>query len=318
VTRRVEKARRLAPWLGAVALLAVVFWRVDLAATLRAFAAADWQRFVLAALPFTGLWLAIDAAALSRLVSRFHAPVGFRPMLRLRGASYLFLVFSYDAAQAALALALRRRLDVPLLALGGSFLFYYAIDLLTIAGLGLLGAGALPGPLGEALEPALAVMLAGLLGVLVLLTAIARLPDATRPAWLRGARLLETLRRVRPRDAAELVGWRVLFYGSFVAFAAVTLPAFGIDVPLRALVACVPVTLSIAALPITVSGIGSAQLAMLALYGAFAEPAAIVAYSLAHSASLIALRLPIGLLCWPAVAEAVAHPEPQLAGRSGT
>jgi len=318
VTGRAERARKLVPWLVAAALLALVFWRVDFAATLHAFAAADWRRFALAALPFAGLWLAIDAAALSRLVTRFHAPVGFRAMLRLRGASYLFLVFSYDAAQAALALALHRQHAVPLLALGGSFLFYYAIDLLTIAGLGLLGASALPGARAEALAAALSLLLAVVLGVLVALTALARLPDASRPPWLRGARPLETLRQVRLCDAAELIGWRVLFYASFVAFAAATLPAFGIHVPLRALVACVPVTLSIAALPITVSGIGSAQVAMLALYGAFAEPAAIVAYSLAHTASLIALRLPIGLVCWPAVAGTAARPEPQLAGRSGT
>jgi uncharacterized membrane protein YbhN (UPF0104 family) len=129
-------------------------------------------------------------------------------------------------------------------------------------------------------------------------------------------------RRARLLAAAELLGWRLLFYASFVAFAAATLPAFGIHVPLRALIACVPVTLSIAALPITVSGIGSAQVAMLALYGGFAEPAAIVAYSLAHTASLIVLRLPIGLCFWPALAGATTRPEvparTELAERSGT
>jgi hypothetical protein len=302
VTTRGKRLARLAPWPVAVALLAVVFWRVDLEATLGAFAAADWRRFALTALPFAALWLVIDAAALSRLVTRFHAPVDFRSMLRLRGGSYLFLVLSYDAAQAALALALHRRLRVPLVALGGTFLFYYGIDLLTIAGLGLAGASALPGLRAGALTAALGVLLAVVLGSLVLFGALTR--------------------RARLLAAAELLGWRVLFYASFVGFAAATLPAFGIHVPLRALVACVPVTLSIAALPITVSGIGSAQVAMLALYGAFAEPAAIVAYSLAHTASLIVLRLPIGLLFWPAVAGAAAHPTVQvrteLAGRSGT
>jgi multidrug transporter EmrE-like cation transporter len=302
VTTRGKKLARLAPWLAAAALLAVVFWRVDLEATLGAFAAADWKRFGLAALPFAALWLVIDAAALSRLVSRFHAPVDFGTMLRLRGGSYLFLVLSYDAAQAVLALALHRRLGIPLLALGGTFLFYYAIDLLTIAGLGLAGASALPGVRAEALTAVLAVLLAVVLGGLVLFGALKR--------------------RVRLRDAAELLGWRVLFYASFVGFAAATLPAFGIHVPLRALVACVPVTLSIAALPITVSGIGTAQVAMLALYGAFAEPAAIVAYSLAHTASLIVLRLPIGLLFWPSIAGVAPRPKVQVrtefAGRSGT
>jgi len=313
-----QTLRRLAPWLVAALLLAVVFLRVDLAATARALGAADWPRFALAALPFAALWLLIDAAALSRLVSRFHAPVDFASMLRLRGGTYLFLVLSYDAAQAALALALSRRLRVPLLALGGTFLFYYAIDLLTIAGLGSAGARAIPGARGAALRPALALLLGAVAVALVVGAWLARRKGDLGPRWLRGARLLETLRRATLRDAAELIGWRCLFYGSFVAFAAATLPAFGIHVPLAALVACVPVTLSIAALPITVSGLGSAQVAMLALYGGFADEAAIVAYSLAHTASLIALRLPIGLACWPAVAATASMDASQLTRRSET
>jgi hypothetical protein len=313
-----ERARRFAPWLAAALLLGVVFLRVDLAATGRALAAADWPRFALAALPFTGVWLLIDAAALSRLVTRFHAPVDFGAMLRLRGGTYLFLVLSYDAAQAALVFALSRRLGVPLLALGGTFLFYYGVDLATIAALGSAGAGALPGLRGEALRPVLALLLAGVVLALVLGARLARMPDARRPRFLRSAHVLDTLGRASWPDALELAGWRGLFYGSFVAFAAATLPAFGIHVPLAALVACVPVTLSIAALPITVSGLGSAQVAMLALYGGFADEARIVAYSLAYSASLVLLRLPIGLALWPAVtATAVAVSNP-MSSRSET
>jgi hypothetical protein len=312
VTAYATRPRRLAPWLAAALLLGLVFLRVEFGATARVLAGADWPRFLLSALPFAAVWLAIDAAALSRLVTRFHAPVRFRDMLRLRGGTYLFLVLSYDAAQAALALALSRRLRVPLLALGGSFLFYYAIDLTTIAGLGSLGALAIPGARGAALRPALAGMLMLVAGALAGGVWVARGEAERRPRWLAGARILATLRQVRLRDAAEWIGWRALFYGSFVVFAAATLPAFGIHVPLPALVACVPVTLSIAALPITVSGLGSAQVAMLALYGGFAAEPAIVAYSLAHSVSLIVLRLPIGLACWPALAAAAARtPDPQ-------
>jgi hypothetical protein len=295
--------RRLAPWLAAAALLAAVFVRVDLAATARALARADWPRFAAAAVPFALVWLALDAAALARLVTRFHAPVAWREMLRLRGATYLLLVLSYDAAQAALALALSRRLGVPLLALGGTFLFWYAIDLGTIAALGSLGALALPGALGAALRPALAGLLFLVAGALAGGAWLARAGRLPRP--LAEAKLLATLRRFGARDAAEWALWRVLFYASFVAFAAVTLPAFGIRAPLPALLACVPVTLSLSALPITVAGLGSTQVAMLALYGAFADEASIVAYSLAHGACLVVLRLPIGLVCWPALAAPV-------------
>jgi uncharacterized membrane protein YbhN (UPF0104 family) len=302
MTTRAHRIRRLAPWLAAALLLVVVFVRVDFGATVHAFASADWARFLLSALPFVAVWLALDVVSLSRLIARFHAPIGFREMLRLRGGSYLFLVLSFDAAQAALALALSRRLRIPVLALGGTFLFYYAIDVAAIAGLGALGAIAVPGARGVALRSALGALLVLVVGAFLV------------GAWLgrrSGARILDTLKRATRRDVAEWIGWRVLFHASFVGFAAATLPAFHIHVPLLALVACVPVTLSISALPITVAGLGSAQLAMLALYSGFADQTAIVAYSLAHSASLIVLRLPIGLACWPALA-VTASPVPNL------
>jgi hypothetical protein len=193
---------RLAPWLAAAALLGAVFLRVDFGATSRALGSADWPRFLAAAVPFAFVWLAIDAAALSRLVTRFHAPLAWREMLRLRGATYLLLVLSYDAAQAALALALSRRLGVPLLALGGTFLFWYAIDLATIAALGSLGALALPSALGAALRPALA-------GLFVLVASAlaggAWLARAGRSRVGAVARLvLRLVRRVRRRHAARV------------------------------------------------------------------------------------------------------------------
>jgi hypothetical protein len=293
-------ARRAGPWLLAAALLAVLVLRADEVEIARAFARADWMRFTLAALPFAFVWLFVDTAALTRLVTRFHAPIGFGTVARLRGATYLFLALSFHAAQAALAIALHRRLRVPLLALGGTFLFYYAIDLVAIAGLGGLGAAALPGALGAALRVGLGAMFALLCAGLLVLARLAR----NRPDARRGVALLDTLRRARLRDAAELLGYRLLFYASFIGFAAATMPAFGMRVPWRALLVSVPMVQSIAALPLTVSGIGSTQVAMLVLYAPFADEVTVLAYSLAHSASLLALRLPIGLVCWPSIANA--------------
>ena len=107
----------------------------------------------------------------------------------------------------------------------------------------------------------------------------------------------------------EFVAWRGLFYASFVAFAALSLPAFGIHVPLRALIGLVPVTMSIAALPVTVAGIGSTQAAMWTLYGPFGEPAAVLAYSLVYGATLVLFRLPIALVCLPAASDVLARRE---------
>lgn len=299
-----RRARALLPWLGAAVLLGVALTRADLGAAGHALARADWGRYAAAACAFAVGWLVLDSFVLARLVSRFHRPVRLRELLPLRGATYLLLALSYDAAQAALALGLHRRHGIALGALGGTFLFYYLVDVLTIAGLASAGALAAGGVLGAGLRTGLAAVAGTALLVLVALAAVSR--RAVRlPGWLRRSRVLETLGRARGRDAAEWMAWRVLFYGTFVGFAAVTMPAFGLHVPLAVLVPCVPVVMSVAALPISVSGLGSTQLAMLALYGDHAEASALLAYSLVYTATLVAVRLPIGLACLPLASDAL-------------
>ena len=303
--------RRIAAALASAALIALLFVRVEPAAVLAALLRGDWLRYTAVAAAFTLAWLAIDTFALARLVTRFHHPVSPRKMLPLRGATYLLMVISYDAAQAGLGLALHRRYGISGLAMGGTYLFYYLIDLTVIATLGTVGSRSLDGPLGAALRPALAALLAGVVALFALLELFARAPEEYVPRALRGARVLATLRRATPRDVFEFLAWRTLFYASFIAFAALSLPAFGVHVPLQALVALVPVVMSIAALPVTVAGLGSTQVAMWALYGPFGEPAAVLAYALVYGATLVLFRLPIALACLPAASDVLARRELQ-------
>jgi hypothetical protein len=295
------RALRSLPWLGGAALLALACWRVDLDRVLAALQGAAVARYLWIAAGFTALWLAIDCFVLARLLTRFHVPVSVRRLLPLRGASYLAMAVSYDAAQATLAFALHRRLALPLAALAGTFLFYYLTDLLTIGSLAALGSLAVPADLRRVLLPLLATGLAGLAGALLAARALGGLPPARLPSFLRGSRLLATLGAARARDVLEFALLRAGFYASFVAFAAASLPTFGIQVPLAALVAFVPLVMSVSALPITAAGIGSTQLMMGALYGRYADAEAVLAYSLVYTATLVLFRVPIGLVCLPLV-----------------
>jgi hypothetical protein len=299
----------LLPGAVGLGLLLFVLARVDLGAALEALRRAQWARYVAVAAAFTGVWLCLDSLVLARLVSRFHKRLTLRQVLPLRGASYLLMALSYDAAQAGLGLALHRRYGISALALGGTYLFYYLIDLSTIGLLGSAGASAVPGALGTALRVGLGLLLAGALAALALLALLARAPEERVPRALRGARLLATLRRAGARDALEFVAWRSAFYASFVAFAALSLPAFGIRVPLRALVGLVPVVMSVSALPVSVAGLGSTQVAMWTLYRPFAEPSAVLAYSAVYGATLILFRLAVALVCLPVASDVLARRE---------
>jgi uncharacterized membrane protein YbhN (UPF0104 family) len=301
--------RRALPLAIAAGLVSVVALRIDLAAVAAALRGADWPRYALLAALFTGLWWGLDSWVLARLVGRFHREVGLREMLRLRGATYLLLPLSYDAAQAALGVLLHRRHAIPLAALAGTLLFYYGVDLVTIAGLGSLGSCFVALPFAAGLRATLASVLALVAAGLLALRALAR--AGRGPAWLRRSRLLESLASARWRDVARFVAYRALFYAAFVCFAALSLPAFGIDIPLLALVALVPVIMSLSALPVTVAGIGSTQVLMWKLYGAFGDPPAAVAYSLVYTATLVLCRMPIGLAALWAVPDVWRSGGPQ-------
>ena len=305
--------RAALPWLAAAALLVLAASRVELGAVGDALRRARWAGYLAAAAAFSGLWLVLDSLVLARLVSRFHQPLSWRRMLPLRGASYLLMALSYDAAQLGLGVALHRRYGVSAFALGGTYLFYYLIDVATIGALGSLGARSLPGGLGHAVRVALALVLAAAATAFVLLSLWSRAPAERVPPALRGTRLLATLRRARLRDVAEFAAWRATFYASFVAFAALSLPAFDVRVPLRALVGLVPVIMSVSALPVTASGLGSTQLAMGTLYAPWADPASILAYSVVYSATLVLFRVPIALLCLPFASDVLGRREPACA-----
>ena len=96
-----------------IALIALLFARVDSAAVGAALLRGHWGRYAVVAAVFTAIWLAVDSLVLARLVTRFHRPISAREILPLRGASYLLMAISYDAAQAGLGLALQPPLRHP-------------------------------------------------------------------------------------------------------------------------------------------------------------------------------------------------------------
>lgn len=294
-------------WLFALALLIWVWFRIEPELVWQALQNASWKRYLGIATLFTLIWFIYDSFVLSRLVSRFQRKISTQEILPLRGASYLFMVFSYDAAQAALALALSRRFSISLVAMGGTFLFYYLNDLLTITTLSLVASASLDHPIAKLVAPSVAIAFLAILVLIGTLTLWSRAPEAKIPARLRGTQLLATLRSVRLRDFLEFMLYRGGFYASFIAFTALALPCFGITIPLHALIAFVPIVMSISALPITVSGLGSTQVLMLALYAPFADEAAIVAYSVVYSATLLFFRLPIGILFFGHAAKKTFH-----------
>ena len=285
------KPIRLAlPWLAGALILALLFARVDFAATLDAIEDAELLVYAPIALAFTGVWLALDAFVLRGLFACVGAELSFIRMARARAATYPWMALSFDLANVALVNELRRATGAPLAKLGGAMLAHYGCDLVALSTIAAAASLALDGPFAAILRP----ILLGLAGVAVAVVVAARLGVARIG---RGA-FADALRALRARDLARVVALRWLFYASFAVFVWATLPCFALRVPFLDVLARMPLVQSVAALPISPSGVGTAQAAMLALFAGFGPPARWLAYSLVYGLTLVLLRLPIGFAAW--------------------
>lgn len=285
-----KRLRFALPWLAGAAILAVLFARVDLDATLAAIAGADLRTYVPIAVVFTGIWLALDAFVLRGLFACVGAKLSFGEMVRARAATYPWMAVSFDLANAALVNELRRATAVPVARLASAMLAHYACDLVALTTVAAGASLALDGALADVLRP----ILLGLAAVAVALLVGARLGVAR----IGQGAIPDALRSLRPRDLARVVALRWLFYASFAVFVWSTLPCFALDVPFLDVLARMPLVQSVAALPISPSGVGTAQAAMLALFAGFGPSASWLAYSVVYGLTLVVLRLPLGFAAW--------------------
>lgn len=282
-----------ASWLLAIGILAWLVWRADRDALLSALGSADLFRYVVVTIGFVGVWLSIDAFVLSWLFGRLGARTRWAEMVRFRGATYLFIVVSFHLANAALIGLVHRRTGVPLTRVTASMLVLYVGDLTALCGVSFFASLGASSPILSLVRPVLAAVVVGLLGLFA--------AGYVLRARLAGKPFFGVVADLGPLDVGALVGLRSIFYGSFVLFAWITLPAFDISLPLDSIASRMPVIMSIAALPITPGGLGTTQAAMLAFFGELADSGRVLAYSLVYGLSLIVFRLPVGAALAPGV-----------------
>jgi len=287
-------------------MLALLVYRADRGALWAALQSAELVRYGIASAVFVGVWLAFDAYILGWLFGRLGAAIPWHEMVRLRGATYLLLALSLHVANAAMIGLVQQRSGVSLARAAASMLVMYAGDLTALCGVSLLASLGVSSPLVSALRPVLAGLTLGLLGLFAVGLIMRR--------RLAGRPFFGVVADLGALDVAALIGLRAAFYGTFVAFAWVTLPALQIDLPLHEIAARMPVVMGIGALPITPAGLGTTQAAMLALFGELADPSHVLAYALLYGLTLVGLRIPIGAVLAPGMlgrSRAESRPKPR-------
>lgn len=285
--------RHVLPWAVALALLAWVFSRVPLGAFGEALSRGHFHWFIPAMAAVMAVIYLADCFAIAKTFSWFTIPMSYKEVLRIRGASYLMSVVNYNLGQGAIILFAKRAKGLSLRLGTGTVLFLMGINLLVMV---LLAAGALA--LGAA--PKAATLWPWVIGLLVLfifyLGAV-----ASKPAFLSRIELLQPILRAGVSGHLLALLVRLPHIALVLLAHLLGMLAFDLRPPMDVFFAYLPVMLLISALPISPQGLGTAQVAAVFFFSAYApgapkeQAATALAYSLTASGTAMIFMLVIGL-----------------------
>jgi hypothetical protein len=302
--------RPIASVLLATAMVAWVMARVDWNAFVAQLLALRYAPYLAFMMAFVLALLTCDVVATRYVYRSTVAPVGFRELFVVRGASYLPSLVNHHIGQAWITYLLSRIHGVPLARVAGATLVSYATwgGCMLVLGAGALWAAELP------VLWVLAPLVLGLAYLVVL--------------WLRPAQLCER-RLLAPLFEAGVGGHlramllraphaAVLFVGTWVPFL-----FFGVEVPLASALIYVPILMVAVTLPLTPAGLGTRDALAITFFEGFVAAgtheerlAAIAAATTTTVAAITAIDVALGVLLLPAATRLVAQ-KPAHAGAPG-
>jgi hypothetical protein len=289
---RARLGRALA-WVVTAGALAWLFWKTPIAEVWAAIGRAEpWT--VPAAVGAVLLVYLADSFAMWRTFGWFLAKLPFRDVLIVRGATYLLAAINYSVGQGAIVYFVHRARGVPIMRGVATVLLIMGTNVLVL--LALVGGGLLLGAEHPpALVPVVGAACAGLAVYVVLVL--------VRPRWLATRPLFDVLLSAGLMGHLKPMLVRLPHIAALMAFNLSALRGFGVEVPLGAAFASLPVILFIAVLPISVQGLGTTQAAMVLFFARYVSPGAgdpkavVLAASLAAQVMALATQVTIGLIC---------------------
>jgi len=292
-SRTARVLRWTLPFAVSAILLGWILSGMDLAALADRFTPQVAAIFVPTLVVFLLISLAIEAVSLVWVVSYYHDFSSWMLAARIKAASYLLGLINYALGAGAVTLLLRRRAGVPLSQAAGSVLLIALFDLGSLVLITLVALGMRESEASMLRTGSVALGALALLAIFALLRAPISLGPIDR---LRDWQVLQAARTLPMGLLMRLGVLRLVAVGSFIVLTGVTLRSFNVDIPLAPLIVSICILLVISAIPMAAAGLGTGQVAFVALFEGYAEPETLLAASLTLSFGLIVTRAAIGLV----------------------
>jgi len=295
------RIKRLLPWVLSIGFVAFLFATTDLDAVADALAAADWAHLLVGMAAVTSLAYGADSLTLIPLVRRFIGPARAAEVFRVKGVSYFLNAVNYSLAAGGMAWLLSRKRELPFMRAFSPLVWLFFVDIIALGLMLALGFALhherfVDPDLAARLPIVLVVIGAVVLGSLLYWNAGF---DFIAFSFFRRWRIFATFSEARLGDYLRFVPMRMAFICVYVLMHWLLLPAFGVSIPLGALIAYAPLLTFVQVIPATISGLGAVQSLMVVLFAAHVPeasngPAVILAYSTVLGPAMVLLRLGIG------------------------
>jgi len=311
------------PYLGTLAIFALIFWRIPFAKVGGALRQVPVLKFVALFMPYSLFYFAIDSLCLTWVIRRFNAPVRVRDILPIRASMYLLALINTNLGQGGVAYYLYRKERIGFLAALSSILFIALMEVYQLFLFSTVGVLFYTPETATQREIVgvlrIAYVLAWLaLAAIIIFFAVARRRAAIR-TWIetgRAGAIAATFLRARPLDYFIVLAIKAPNFLVSVVVQYFALALYGISIPFFKLMLFLPLVFLAAALPISVAHLGTSQAAWLLLFSGNAPDAAILAYSLAAHFTFMFCNGVIGLVFLPRASRELTAVQDEAAGEA--
>jgi hypothetical protein len=302
---------RLAAAVLTLVILVLVVRKVPMDRLLAALQEANYAVFLAVMVPNVVFYFCWDTVVLWKTIRWFHGDVPYRDLLPVRAASYVVGFFNTNAGRGTLAAYLWRRLNVPILELGGTVIFLLLTEYTHLVIWAMLGILAFQSAVTASLLP----IAAGVAAFWMVFFAYTKLhvTPARAVRWLFAPRewqLFRTFRRAPIERYAHIVLLRMPMFAVALVAHYYAAHAFGIHIPFGHLLTFLPVIFMVAALPVTVAHLGTTQAAWIYFFGQFAPAPRLLAFSLVAHLTFSLTRALLGVVWLPVAYGDLVQPRP--------
>ena len=326
--------KKALPWMVAALIFVWLFRQYPPGNIYNALKYVNIPFFGAVALIYFVVMLFIDTFSISRVLARFGHPEGVRELLPARGATYLFMVFNYAAAQAAFAFYQYRKHGIPIAKMLGIFGIVVVVDLLLLAALAFVATFFTAWPFevaGMGIARFVRIFtVAGVGGLVALILVANAAAELAFVKKLRKYRLIDLLATTRLSDYAVVALARLPVHAFIMCGMYAAIRAFDAYIPFLKILANIPIIFFIGSLPITPGGIGTSNAALVELFKPFVDAPAIssgavsagdllFSFSLAWMFANFVMKAVTGIVCLRFVSRDLFRPTPEVseAGAEG-